>query len=44
MLRIDTFEASRLESVVLEAGHYVLVCNLPGHYELGMATNFTVDP
>ena len=44
VLRIDTFEASRLESVVLEAGHYVLLCNLPGHYELGMSTNFTVDP
>ncbi len=44
VLRIETFEASRLETVTLEAGHYALVCNLPGHYQLGMFTNFTVDP
>lgn len=44
VLRIETFEASRLETGTLEAGHYALVCNLPGHYELGMHTNFTVDP
>lgn len=44
VLRIETFEASRLETVTLAAGSYVLVCNLPGHYELGMHTNFTVSP
>jgi len=26
----------------LPAGHYVVVCNLPGHYKLGMHTDFTV--
>jgi uncharacterized cupredoxin-like copper-binding protein len=31
-------------SVTLEAGHYVLICNVPGHYTLGMHTDFTVGP
>ncbi len=44
VFRIETFEASRLDTATLEAGHYALVCNLPGHYELGMTTNFTVSP
>lgn len=26
----------------LEAGSYVIICNLPGHYEQGMHTAFTV--
>ena len=26
----------------LKKGHYVLVCNLPGHYKAGMRTDFTV--
>jgi len=26
----------------LEAGSYVIICNLPGHYEAGMHTAFTV--
>jgi uncharacterized cupredoxin-like copper-binding protein len=26
----------------LEAGHYVLVCNLPGHYQGGMRVDLTV--
>ena len=25
-------------------GKYVLVCNLPGHYQQGMATSFLVEP
>jgi uncharacterized cupredoxin-like copper-binding protein len=29
-------------SLNLEKGHYVLICNLPGHYEAGMRTDFTV--
>jgi len=29
-------------TVDLEAGTYQLVCNLPGHYEAGMHTVFTV--
>ncbi|MGM0591185.1 MAG: hypothetical protein ACQETI_06055 [Halobacteriota archaeon] len=28
--------------VTLEAGNYVLICNLPAHYRLGMYTGFTV--
>jgi uncharacterized cupredoxin-like copper-binding protein len=27
----------------LEAGKYVLICNLPGHYEQGMRIAFTVE-
>jgi uncharacterized cupredoxin-like copper-binding protein len=26
----------------LTAGHYALICNLPGHYQLGMYADFTV--
>jgi len=29
-------------TVTLEAGHYVLFCNLPGHYRQGMSTDFEV--
>lgn len=29
-------------TVDLPRGHYALVCNLPGHYEGGMHTDFTV--
>lgn len=29
-------------SVTLTKGHYVLVCNLPGHYSGGMRADFTV--
>ena len=27
----------------LDAGSYVIICNLPGHYEAGMHTAFTVS-
>ena len=27
----------------LKAGHYAIVCALPGHYQSGMYTDFTVD-
>jgi uncharacterized cupredoxin-like copper-binding protein len=30
-------------TVDLEAGKYLLICNLPGHYEQGMVTAFTVE-
>ncbi len=30
-------------SVDLEAGSYVLICNVPGHYDLGMRAAFTVE-
>jgi uncharacterized cupredoxin-like copper-binding protein len=29
-------------SVTLQAGHYVVLCNLPGHYAGGMHADFTV--
>ena len=29
--------------VTLEAGSYVVICNIPGHYEQGMHTGFTVE-
>ena len=31
-------------NITLEAGHYVLLCNVPGHYALGMHVDFTVAP
>jgi uncharacterized cupredoxin-like copper-binding protein len=33
---------SKKLSVTLKKGHYVLICNLPGHYQQGMRTDFTV--
>ena len=30
-------------SVDLEPGNYVIVCNLPGHYEAGLHSGFTVS-
>jgi len=30
-------------AVKLEPGHYVAVCNLPGHYRLGMKLDLTVN-
>lgn len=35
--------ASATLSVELEAGNYVLVCNVPGHYAKGMHATFTVS-
>ena len=29
--------------VTLDAGSYVIICNLPGHYSQGMHTAFTVE-
>ena len=34
---------SRKLALELPAGHYDLICNLPGHYQLGMRTALTVD-
>jgi uncharacterized cupredoxin-like copper-binding protein len=34
--------ASKSVTIKLPAGHYALVCNLPGHYKAGMHTDFTV--
>lgn len=33
-----------LLSVTLEAGTYTIMCDLPGHREAGMETEFTVSP
>jgi uncharacterized cupredoxin-like copper-binding protein len=31
-------------TVSLKPGSYLLICNIPGHYEAGMWTEFTVTP
>jgi uncharacterized cupredoxin-like copper-binding protein len=31
-------------TTTLKPGHYVIVCNLPMHYKMGMRTAFTVEP
>ncbi|WP_206997203.1 plastocyanin/azurin family copper-binding protein [Trinickia mobilis] len=35
---------SRRLTIKLFPGHYVLVCNKPGHYSMGMHTSLTVTP
>ena len=42
---IEEFAAGLTERVTftLEAGTYVLLCNIPGHYGAGMTTSFTVE-
>ncbi len=34
---------TKLLTITLPAGHYVVVCNLPGHYRMGMHADFTVS-
>ena len=34
---------SRKLVLELPAGHYVLICNVPGHYQLGMRAALTVE-
>ena len=36
--------ASQDLSVTLDAGHYVVICNVAGHYQLGMHADFTAGP
>jgi uncharacterized cupredoxin-like copper-binding protein len=36
--RVTTLEAK------LDAGHYVIICNVAGHYQLGMRAELTVQP
>jgi uncharacterized cupredoxin-like copper-binding protein len=38
---IDAGSSKRV-TLVLKPGHYVLICNLAGHYQAGMHTAFTV--
>lgn len=42
---IPDMAAGSTTSVVLNlrAGHYALICNLPGHYAGGMYADFTVE-
>src|SRR6266536_2512525 len=35
---------SKTLALTLAPGHYALVCNLPGHYRMGMHQDFTVTP
>jgi uncharacterized cupredoxin-like copper-binding protein len=41
---VEDIEAGATDNldVTLDAGNYVLICNIPGHYQLGMHTAFTV--
>lgn len=39
---VEAGKTQKLE-LTLAAGKYVLLCNLPGHYDLGMRTAFTVS-
>ena len=39
---IRAVDESSKKQTTLAAGHYVMVCNLPGHYLAGMHTSFTV--
>ncbi len=43
--RIDSFPAGRTETLThtLAPGRYVLICNIPGHYQLGMRVQFSVE-
>jgi uncharacterized cupredoxin-like copper-binding protein len=34
--------ATKRATLRLRAGHYVLICNVPGHYQAGMRTSLTV--
>ena len=43
---IPSIAAGKSAAVTLDlaAGKYVFICNIAGHYQLGMHTGFTVDP
>ena len=34
--------ATKKVTIKLKPGHYALICNLPGHYKMGMHTDLTV--
>ena len=39
---VDSGDSAELD-LKLAAGHYALICNLPGHYAAGLYTDFTVQ-
>ncbi|HJM76545.1 MAG TPA: c-type cytochrome [Dehalococcoidia bacterium] len=43
--RIDQYAGGETREATfnLAAGNYLLICNLPGHYQLGMTTTFTAN-
>lgn len=43
--RIDQFPGGETmeTTLTLQAGSYVLICNIPAHYDLGMRAAFTVE-
>jgi uncharacterized cupredoxin-like copper-binding protein len=43
---IKSIPAGKSASVTIDLapGKYVFICNVPGHYQLGMHTGFTVEP
>lgn len=43
--RIDQFNSGEEKTLTvdLEAGDYILICNIPGHFAGGMHTEFTVE-
>jgi uncharacterized cupredoxin-like copper-binding protein len=40
-VEVDGNDSARL-TLTLSRGHYVLICNISGHYAAGMRTDFTV--
>ena len=44
--RVDQVDVGQLATLTahLTPSHYVLLCNIVGHYQLGMHTDFTVTP
>lgn len=41
-IEVMTADASETVEITLAAGRYVLICNIAGHYDLGMRTGFRV--
>ena len=43
--RVDQWPGgeTRDATFTLTPGRYILICNLPGHYQLGMSAAFTVE-
>lgn len=43
---LDTIPAGSSKAVTLDLtpGHYVIICNVAGHYQLGMRTELIVQP